>query len=201
MMHDHRSHGSQLHCKDFKDILCVPLIQDVIEHLVICHDGYASHLGANVHRVEAMLAHVKTLEMVYYDRWKSEIYREEDGLGLFKLLLNACVPKTLRNITIRFRTYDLRHLIYQLQYANKKWLQERIHHLSPQSVTFDVSDTPAYGERISITEARMVENVLEQSFPELYRQGIAKTVAPKSECKFILAHTKLRCIQYQITTN
>ena len=65
-----------------------------------------------------------------------------------------------------------------------------------------MSETPANGRsRISLTDARMMENMLEQSFPELYRQGIAKTVAPKSECKFILAHTKLRCIQYQITTN
>ena len=201
MMHDHRSHGSQLHCKDFKDILCVPLIQDVIEHLVICHDQYASYSMVDVPQVEAMLAHVKTLEMVYENRVFVDTDPKWDGLKLFNFLLNACVPGTLRNITIRFHTYDLDYLINQLQEADNKQLQNRILHLSPQSVTFDVSDTPAYGERISITEARMVENVLEQSFPELYRQGIAKTVAPKSECKFILAHTKLRCIQYQITTN
>ena len=201
MMHDRRSHGPQvLLCKDFKIILRIPLIQDVIEHLVICHDHHAYYSRADVRWVKAMLTHVKTLEMVYDDRGY-EMDLERDGLELFSFLLNACVPETLRNITIRFHTYELDSLVAQLQDANNKRLQKRILHLSPQSVSFDASDPPANGRRISITEARMVENVLEQSFPELYRQGIAKTVAPKSECKFILGHTKLRCIQYQITTN
>ena len=181
MMYNRHSHGSQvIHCKDFKIILRIPLIQDVIEHLVICHDESASYSMTDVHWVEAMLAHVKTLEMVYDDRGR-EMDLERDGLELFKFLLNACVPKTLRNITIRFHTYGLDRLIHQLQDANKKRLQKRILRLSPQSVTFNASNTPANGRRISITDARMMENMLEQSFPELYRQGIAKTIAPKSE--------------------
>ena len=155
-------------------------MQDVIEHLVVRYEpipgGGAE--SADPEAIRTSIVNVQIVEIVYV-RALADIPKITD------LLLNMLVPDSLRNISIKFRecTPDDVHRGLR-DPSSSTLLQQNIIRLSPKCVIFH-ADTFGNGHRMSITAARSAADVLEQSFPELYRKGIAKTVLPKGERKFL----------------
>ena len=165
------------------NIFCIPIIQDVIEH-VICHnidtwsngDATASKL-ANVHTLEVQCSGER-------QRMTRKIFNFSNSL------LDACDVGTLRNISFRFRGCQPSIWERQLQDAHKiEQLQQRILDLSPKFVTFDVDACGNRTRQMFLSAAEITKNMLEKSFPKLFGQGIAKIVVVEGGYKLILAHT------------
>ena len=156
-------------------IFCIPIIQDVIEHLICDGDLYEDYNAV----IAAKLANVHTLEI-----------KGNEMLLLSNIILNACVLGTLRDITFRFRGYQPSILERELQNAHQiQRLQQRILDLSPKSVTFDVDVCGNSTRQMFLSAAELTKNTLKESFPKVFGQGMAKIVVVEGKYKFILAHT------------
>lgn len=141
---------------------------------------------------QAVLANMRTFETQFIcvgsDNSFSHFFEFIDAI------LNSFVPNTLKNITMGFRAYGDNPDYVNSYLKGSRFtrdvtaLQHTILRLSPQSVTFN-AEISGDGHRTNITRAMSTANSFEGSFSELYERGIAKTVLPKGECKFLTAHT------------
>ena len=167
-------------CLEFiNDIFCIPIIRDVIEHLVVCPDCHDSN---DVNAIASKLANVHTLEVVYVLQHE---HVEQKVFKISNILLSACVLGKLRNICFIFRGFEPSTLEGQLKDADEiQQLQHRILDLSPKSVTFDAD---AFGDRREtfLSKAEVTKNMLKESFPKLFGQEIAKIVVVQGEYKVI----------------
>ena len=163
-------------------MFCIPILQDVIEHVIL--DGNSAQTGD---AIASKLVNVHTLEL------KSDMRSHSGDLKIFENLnnlLNACVLGTLRNISFRFRECQPSILERTLQDASKiQMVQQRILGLSPKSVTFNVDACNNRNRQMFLAAAELTKNMLEKSFPELFGQGIAKIIVVDGEYKLILVHT------------